>query len=161
MSARWILGCLFLLAGCDDMSVQPKQRTYSPAASPVTPPQGTVEFNAQEPVVPAVCAALLTRGQERYRIYCAPCHAENGDGQGIIVRRGFPAPESFHTERLRQVTSRRLYEVIGDGQGAMYSFAARVAPEDRWAIVAYVRALQRSKHVAAEQLPTAQSQAPQ
>jgi mono/diheme cytochrome c family protein len=147
MSARFLLGLVLLLAGCDDMSLQPKQRAYSPAASPVTPPQGTVEFNAQEPAVPAVSAALLTRGQERYRIFCAPCHAENGDGQGMIVQRGFPAPDSFHSERLRQATSRHLYEVISDGQGAMYSFAARVAPEDRWAIAAYVRALQRSQHV--------------
>jgi mono/diheme cytochrome c family protein len=151
MSARFTLGLLLLLAGCDDMSVQPKQRAYSPAASPVTPPPGIVEFNAREPAVPAVSAALLTRGQERYRIFCAPCHAENGGGQGMIVQRGFPAPESFHTGRLRQDTSRQLYEVIGEGQGAMYSFAARIAPEDRWAIVAYVRALQRSQHVPLEQ----------
>jgi mono/diheme cytochrome c family protein len=143
MSPRVALGLLLLLAGCDDMSLQPKQRAYSPAASPVTPPPGTVEFNAHEPTVPSVSAALLTRGQERYRIDCAPCHAENGDGLGIIVLRGFPAPESFHADRLRQATSRHLYEVISNGQGAMYSFAARVAPEDRWAIVAYVRALQQ------------------
>jgi hypothetical protein len=69
MSGRFMLWLLLLLAGCDDMSVQPKQLAYSPAASPVTPPPGTVEFDAQEPAVPAVSAALLTRGQERYRIY--------------------------------------------------------------------------------------------
>jgi mono/diheme cytochrome c family protein len=150
---------LLLVAACDDMSVQPKQGAYSPAVGPVTPPAGTVEFDATTPPVPHLSPALLVRGQERYRIYCAPCHAENGDGHGMIVQRGFPAPESLNNERLRQLSTPHLYEVISNGQGAMYSFAARIGPEDRWAIAAYVRALQRSQHVPADQLTAAQRQA--
>ena len=152
------LALLLLIAGCDDMSVQPKQRAYSPAFGPVTPPSGTVEFDARTPAVPPLSGALLSRGQERYRIYCAPCHAENGDGTGMIVQRGFPPPESLHSERLRQVSTSHLYAVISQGQGAMYSFAACISPQDRWAIAAYVRALQRSQRVPAEQLTAAQRQ---
>ena len=150
---------LVWLAGCDDMAVQPRQRAYSPAMGPVSPPAHIVEFEARTPVVPPLTSALLLRGQDRYRIYCAPCHAQNGDGDGMIVQRGFPRPESFHTERLRAVSTKHLYDVISHGQGAMYSFDERIGPDDRWAIAAYVRALQRSQHVPAEQLTPTQRQA--
>lgn len=92
-----------------------------------------------------VTMALLRRGQERFAIYCTPCHGMLGDGDGMVVRRGFPRPPSYHIERLRTAPDRHLYEVIRDGYGVMYPFADRVAPPDRWAIVAYVRALQLSE----------------
>lgn len=97
--------------------------------------------------------ALLVRGQGRYTIYCLPCHSAVGDGDGPVVRRGFPAPPSFHAQRLRQADDRHFFDVIGQGYGAMYPFADRITPEDRWAVVAYVRALQLSRHARVADLP--------
>jgi mono/diheme cytochrome c family protein len=90
--------------------------------------------------------ALMQRGQERYAIYCMPCHSPVGDGDGPVVRRGFPAPPSFHDGSLRSASDRHLYDVITQGFGIMYPFADRIEPADRWAIVAFVRALQLSRH---------------
>ena len=95
---------------------------------------------------PPVDAALLARGRERYDIYCSPCHGFGGDGDGMVVRRGFPHPPSFHEARLLNAPARHFVDVITNGHGVMYSYAARVAPRDRWAIVAYIRALQTSRH---------------
>ena len=100
-----------------------------------------------------VTLALLRRGQERFAIYCTPCHGMLGDGDGMVVRRGFPRPPSYHIERLRAAPDRHIYEVIRDGYGVMYPFGDRVAPPDRWAIVAYVRALQRSQAANADDIP--------
>jgi mono/diheme cytochrome c family protein len=134
------------LGGCDDMSVQPKQKDYSPLVAPAQIPSATVEYDDKPARAPPVTLALLERGQDRFRVYCAPCHSELGDGHGMVVQRGFPPPPSYHTDRLREVPVRHFYDVITNGYGAMYSFADRVQPEDRWAIVAYIRALQRSQH---------------
>lgn len=87
----------------------------------------------------------LERGRERFDIYCSPCHGIVGDGDGMIVRRGFPQPPSYHTDRLRNAPDAHFYGVITSGYGMMYSYADRVAPRDRWAIVAYIRALQLSQ----------------
>ena len=87
----------------------------------------------------------LERGRERFDIYCSPCHSVAGDGDGMIVRRGFPSPPSYHTDRLRNAPDAHFYSVITNGYGMMYSYADRVAPHDRWAIVAYIRALQLSQ----------------
>jgi mono/diheme cytochrome c family protein len=144
----------FALAGCDDMSVQPKQKAYSPLVGPASVPQDTVEYRDKPIEVPQVTLALLERGQERYRIYCTPCHSELGDGRGMIVRRGFPPPPSYHTDRLRQAPVQHFYDVITNGYGAMYSFADRVQPADRWAIAAYIRALQRSQNAKVADLPS-------
>jgi mono/diheme cytochrome c family protein len=141
------------LVGCDDMSVQPKQKAYSPLVGPAQVPPATVEYDDKPVKVPPVTLALLERGQERYRIYCTPCHSELGDGHGMVVQRGFPPPPSYHIDRLRQAPVQHIYDVITNGYGAMYSFADRVQPADRWAIVAYIRALQRSQDAKVADLP--------
>ncbi|HWG77305.1 MAG TPA: cytochrome c [Steroidobacteraceae bacterium] len=100
-------------------------------------------------------AALLARGRDRFQIYCTPCHGELGDGDGYIVRRGFPAPPSYHIQRLRQAPDSHFFDVITHGYGLMYSYADRVSPADRWAIIAYIRALQLSQHTPARLLSAA------
>ncbi len=97
---------------------------------------------------------LLLRGQERYDIYCAPCHNYNGDGQGMIVQRGFPQPASFTAEqRLLDSPVGYYYNAITNGFGRMYSYASRVKPEDRWAISAYIKALQLSQNAQVSDVP--------
>jgi hypothetical protein len=103
------------------------------------------EIDASASMPNPVTMSLLKRGQERYQIHCSPCHGMLGDGDGMVVRRGFPRPPSYHLDRLRTVPDRHIYEVIRDGYGVMYPFGDRVEPADRWAIVAYVRALQLSQ----------------
>src|SRR5438067_1218226 len=97
--------------------------------------------------------ALLRRGQERYTIYCMPCHSPAGDGDGLVVRRGFPPPPSYHQDRLRNAPDRHIYDVIKNGYGVMVPYADRVEPADRWAIIAYIRALQLSQHAPVAGLP--------
>jgi mono/diheme cytochrome c family protein len=99
-----------------------------------------------------ITAALLDRGRQRFNIYCAPCHSMAGDGDGMIARRGFPSPPSYHSDRLRNAADSHFYQVITNGYGVMYSYADRIAPQDRWAIVAYIRALQLSQHAPASLL---------
>jgi cytochrome c5 len=92
-----------------------------------------------------VTRARLERGRERYEIYCAPCHDRTGAGNGMVVQRGYRPPPSLHIDRLRQVAVGHFYDVITNGFGAMPDYAVQITPEDRWAIVAYVRALQLSQ----------------
>jgi mono/diheme cytochrome c family protein len=94
---------------------------------------------------PAADLALLHRGQARFEIHCAPCHSIVGDGDGMVARRGFPHPPSFHQARLRDAPDRHFFDVITQGHGVMPSYADRVTPQDRWAIVAYIRALQLAR----------------
>jgi mono/diheme cytochrome c family protein len=150
---------LLALAACDNMANQPKRLPYEAYPGeetgnvPRLPPPGVVaRDDAPAPKPPPVTAALLARGQERFDIYCAPCHGRVGDGQGMIVQRGFPTPPSYHTDRLRAAPIQHFYDVITNGYGAMYPYRARVAPADRWAIVAYIRALQASQNVPADKL---------
>jgi hypothetical protein len=96
---------------------------------------------------------LLEHGRERYNIYCSPCHSRAGDGRGMIVQRGFPPPPSFHEQRLLDAPAGHFFNVITSGYGAMYSYAARVPIDERWAIVAYIRALQLSQHATLDDLP--------
>ncbi|HEV3344839.1 MAG TPA: c-type cytochrome [Pirellulales bacterium] len=97
---------------------------------------------------------LLLRGQERFNIYCSPCHGRVGDGNGMIVQRGFRRPPSFvGTDRLLNAPVGHFYDVITNGFGAMPSYASRVAPHDRWAIIAYIRALQRSQNGTIDDVP--------
>lgn len=96
---------------------------------------------------------VILRGQDRYNIYCTPCHDQLGNGDGMIVRRGFRKPPSYHIDRLRQVPNGYLYDVITNGFGAMQDYSAQIAPRDRWAIVAYVRALQLSQNASINDVP--------
>lgn len=133
------------MLGCSDMSNQPKQKTYRPLVGPAEIPSGATPFEVREQPAPEISIALLERGHERYTIYCAPCHGPSGDGKGMIVQRGFPPPPSYHIQRLRDAPPQHFFDVITKGFGAMYSYAERVPPADRWAIAAYIRALQRSQ----------------
>jgi mono/diheme cytochrome c family protein len=103
--------------------------------------------------MPPITLALLERGQQRFDIFCAPCHSIAGDGDGFIARRGFPHPPSYHSDRLRNASDEHLYAVITDGYGAMYPYARRLAPADRLAVVAYIRALQLSQHAPLSAVP--------
>jgi cytochrome c553 len=100
-----------------------------------------------------VTREVLEHGRDRFNIYCAPCHGRTGEGNGMIVQRGFPAPPSYHIDRLVNAPVGHFYNVITSGYGVMYSFASRVQPADRWAIVAYIRALQFSRHATPADVP--------
>jgi mono/diheme cytochrome c family protein len=94
----------------------------------------------------------LRAGRERYDIYCTPCHSPLGDGDGLVVRKGFPAPPSLHSDRLRAASDKYLFDVISHGYGIMYPYADRLAPDERWAVVSYIRALQLSQHAPLKEL---------
>ena len=102
---------------------------------------------------------LLLRGQERFTIFCSPCHSRLGDGQGMIVRRGFRPPPSFHIERLREAPPGHFFDVISHGFGAMPGYAEQIPARDRWAIVAYIRALQLSQNAALTDVPETERRA--
>jgi hypothetical protein len=103
-----------------------------------------------------ITRSVLLRGQERFGIYCAPCHGRTGDGHGMVPQRGFPTPPSYHIDRLREAPVGHFFDVITHGYGVMYSYAARVDPSDRWAITAYIRALQLSHDAKISDVPEQQ-----
>lgn len=105
-----------------------------------------------------VTIGMLKRGQERYDIYCAPCHSKTGDGLGMIVQRGMIQPESFHSQRLLDVEVGHYVDVVLNGFGNMYSYEERVDAADRWAIAAYIRALQMSQGANLVELPESDQQ---
>ncbi|RYJ04502.1 MAG: cytochrome c [Acetobacteraceae bacterium] len=171
MRAALLLLPLALGACKQEMTQQRRYDTYEP--SPLWPdgssarplPAGVVARGdlARDAAMvdpPEATPALLARGQERFGIFCAPCHGPVGDGDGMIPRRGFPRPPSYHTARLRAAPAPYLFEVITKGYGVMYGYAARVQPADRWAIIAYIRALQLSRGVALAAVPDAREQLP-
>jgi mono/diheme cytochrome c family protein len=100
-----------------------------------------------------ITTAMIERGRERFNIHCAVCHGLSGAGDGMIVQRGFPTPPSFHGDRLRAAPAGHFFDVITRGYGVMYPYASRVPPEDRWAIVAYVRAIQLSQNATLADVP--------
>ncbi|WP_315926988.1 cytochrome c [Mesorhizobium sp. SP-1A] len=163
-----VLFALFALAGCEqDMADQPRydplepSRQFADGKSARAPVEGAVARDADLSPAPQVfpypvTMKLLQRGQQRFDIFCSPCHGRAGDGNGMIVQRGFPAPPSYHQDALRRAPDRHFYDVITNGYGAMYSYGARVPPADRWAIVAYIRALQYSRHAPEADLPQPQ-----
>lgn len=168
---------VFALVGCNQkMGEQPSYRTYqasdlfpdNSSARPV--PADTVarghlqddallftgkDANGQDSTeFPfQVTRDVLERGRERFNIYCVPCHGPVGDGDGVVVQRGFNPPPSYHTDRLRQAPVGHFFDVITNGFGAMPSYSTQVSVEDRWAIVAYIRALQLSQYAPVDELP--------
>jgi mono/diheme cytochrome c family protein len=150
------LACL-AAAACDDMSHQPRYDSYEASklfangTSMQAPPEATIAqddptWTRSLETRPEMSLPLLHRGRERYGIYCSPCHDLSGYGRGPIPARGFPEPPSFHIDRLRKAPSSYFVDVMTHGHGVMYSYADRVAPKDRWAIAAYIRALQLSQN---------------
>jgi mono/diheme cytochrome c family protein len=101
----------------------------------------------------AVDDRVMARGQERFNIYCSPCHGRTGLGDGMVVRRGYRRPPSYHDDRLRSAPIGHFFDVISNGFGAMPDYAAQIKVEDRWAIIAYIRALQLSEHAAIADVP--------
>ena len=162
-----LLTCMALAACGQHMTDQPKYNEYKPAQLfrdgrvLQIPPAGTVARDDPDrrnaaAEKPHLDAGLLTRGQEQFDIYCAPCHARTGAGDGMIVQRGMPRPPSYHIDRLRAADDQHFFNVITNGHGVMYSYAQRVQPRDRWAIVAYIRALQLSQNAGLDDLPDEQ-----
>lgn len=176
VNAVLLAGCGLVFAGCDvemlrqDMANQPKAKPLSESdffadgrsERPLI--ENTVARGSlanDELVVPKdsnafplpVTAALLERGEQRYKIFCAPCHGLQGDGNGVIAMRGMKRPPSYHIDRMRQSPTGYYYDVITNGFGSMYSYSAQIPPRDRWAIIAYVRALQLSRNARAGELP--------
>ncbi|PTM86958.1 c-type cytochrome [Mycoplana dimorpha] len=151
--AAVLLPIAFVVSACDDMSHQPRYDSYEKSSlfpdgkALQAPPDGTVARDslALEGALaqrPPMNIALLERGRERFDIFCTPCHDASGSGNGTVPARGFPHPPSFHLARLRDAPSGYFVSVITQGHGVMYSYADRVSPSDRWAIAAYIRALQ-------------------
>ncbi len=172
-----LLALAFAVVGCrQDMYNQPKYKPLAKSeffnddtsARPLPPhtiPRGHLDEDtafatgknddgtlaAALPV--PVTRELLARGQERFTIYCSMCHGNEGDGNGMVVQRGYPPPPSYHIDRLRNAPPGYLYSVITNGYGIMYPYASRVEGPDRWAIVAYIRALQLSRHATLDDVP--------
>ena len=100
-----------------------------------------------------VTKEVILRGQERFNVYCTPCHDRTGSGNGMVTRRGFRHPPTYHQDRLRQVAVGHFFDVITNGLGAMQDYSAQVVPRDRWAIAAYIRALQLSQQASVNDVP--------
>jgi mono/diheme cytochrome c family protein len=111
------------------------------------------EFVAEFPF--AIADADLKRGQDRYTVYCTPCHGQLGDGKGMVVQRGLRQAATYHQDRLRTAAPGYFYDVISNGFGAMQGYAEQVPPRDRWLIAAYVRALQLSQNAKVDDVPAA------
>lgn len=117
---------------------------------------GKIGTNLVETFPFPITREVLERGHERFDIYCSPCHGRTGEGNGMVVQRGFPPPPSYHIDRLRQAPAGHFFDVITQGYGIMYSYAQRVEPADRWAIAAYIRVLQKSHDATLAQVPAQQ-----
>ncbi|MFL5258055.1 MAG: c-type cytochrome [Rhodopila sp.] len=154
------LALILLLGSCDDMIHQRKVNPWArKGGDPAPVPAQTVQFREKPEPPPPVTLALLERGQQRFRIYCTPCHSELGNGHGMIVQRGFSPPPDYNLPRVKDAPTAHYYDVMTNGFGAMYSFAQRVPPRDRWAIASYIRALQLSQHMAVADLTPEQRNA--
>lgn len=176
VSSSLLLTLLGFLAGChSDMRDQPRYDTFEASdffgdglsARPLIPgtvPRGALKENealntgrekgqllAQIPLT--IDRALLERGRQRFDIFCAVCHAPTGTGNGMVVQRGFRQPPSYHIDRLRQAPAGHFFDVISHGFGTMPSYAVQIEPQDRWAIVSYIRALQFSQNASLKDLP--------
>jgi mono/diheme cytochrome c family protein len=169
------LGLLLVSACRQDMHNQPKYRGLRPSAffadgmsaRPLvegTVARGTLQedeafftgklnkVDVKELPFP-IDEKVLDRGQERFNIYCTPCHGRTGAGNGMVVQRGYRQPPSFHGDRLRQADAGHFFDVMTNGFGAMPDYRVQISPRDRWTIVAYIRALQLSQHATAADVP--------
>jgi mono/diheme cytochrome c family protein len=176
LSLRWTLGVVILLSACrQDMHNQPRYKPLAAtdffgdgrSARPAV--EGTVARghlridqalytgkvnNEDVDYFPfPITRADLERGQGRFNIYCSPCHSRTGDGNGIVVRRGYRQAASYHTEKLIKAPVGHFFDVITNGFGAMPSYASRVPPDDRWRIAAYIRVLQLSENATLADVP--------
>ena len=174
-----ILAATALIAGCrQDMHDAPRYEafeastTFADNRASRTPPAGTIARGwlredealytgkiagqAVDQFPFAIGREELARGQQRYNIYCTPCHGRLGDGQGMVVQRGLRQAASYHQDRLRQEKLGYFYDVITNGFGAMQGYAEQIPVRDRWLIVAYVRTLQLSQHASLEDVPADQ-----
>ncbi len=144
---------LAALAGCKRANMADQQKAQTWDANNFLPDDRVVQGQVPGTVAhgmpgadvrqpPVITAAMLDRGEQRFAIFCRPCHGRSGDGNGMIVERGFPHPPPLFADRLRQAKASYLYDVIRDGHGVMYGYGSRVPSSDRWAIVAYLRAIQ-------------------
>lgn len=115
---------------------------------------GKIGTNLVETFPFPITRQVLKRGRERFDIYCSPCHGRTGEGNGMIVQRGFPPPPSYHIDRLRKAPVGHFFDVMTQGYGIMYSYASRVEPADRWAIAAYIRVLQKSRDAKPDEVPS-------
>lgn len=154
------------LAGCGDLGMD-RQAKYTPQSpAPLfasggesqAAPEGAValggpQAEAQAVVPPPVTLAFVQRGRERHAVACTPCHGELGRGDGSAVQRGFPAPQPYDAPHMRALSARQIYDAITEGYGVMYPQAERVEPRDRWAVVAYIRALQIAQRSGAPAAP--------
>jgi mono/diheme cytochrome c family protein len=127
-----------------------------PVASDVARETDLLPDDAKSPLT--ITPEVLRQGQVAFEVYCSPCHGRLGNGEGMIVQRGMVRPPSFHVDRLRQTPDAHIYNVISNGLGAMFSYGDRVKPRERWAIVAYVRALQAASEQASAKLTAEQRQ---
>jgi mono/diheme cytochrome c family protein len=177
-SSRILLGvcaaAIFFTAGCQlrqDMADQPKYR-------PLAPTDFFADGRSERPLIENTVARgsladdalfvskdsdafplqltpeLMQRGQERYAIFCTPCHGIQGDGNGMVAMRGMKHPPTYHSDRLRKVPNGYLFDVITNGFGGMLNYSAQIPPRDRWAIIAYIRALQLSRNAPVSALPS-------
>ena len=177
MTRLVLTSVVVLLAACrQDMHDQPKYK-------PLRPSSFWPDGRSSRPVVPGTIArgmapaesskvtgksgstyvanplprtvAVLARGRQRYDIYCSPCHDRVGTGAGMIVERGYKAPPTFHQDRLRDVADGYFFQTITEGFGVMPSYAQQIPVDDRWAIAAYIRVLQRSQNATIDDVPAA------
>ena len=174
-----LLALIFVTAGCRiDMHVQPyyrplaKSEFFADGRSARNPVDGTVargdlredaylytgkiNGNPGDYMPFPVTKEVLDRGHQRFNVYCTPCHGRVGDGNGFIPSRGLKQPPSYHIERLRKVPVGYFFDVITNGFGVMQDYSSQVAPNDRWAIAAYIRALQLSQHATSADIPAGQ-----
>jgi len=175
MRALPLFVVLLLSSGCDVRSMrnQAKHEPYEPSplfqdGTSMRPQvEGTVAAGsifelrrrraglepADPDLRPRPAMEVLQRGREQFDVFCAPCHGRSGHGDGMVVRRGFPRPPSYHIERLRDAPLEHFVRVMSQGLGKMPPYASQVKTADRWAIARYIRALQFSQHAVAAQLP--------
>jgi len=169
--------CALGFAGCENMNTLRQDMANQPRQNPLSPAPFFADGRSERPVLENTVAhgttqedallepkdsnafplpvnlELLQRGQQRYTIFCAPCHGIQGDGMGMVAVRGMKHPPSYHQERLRNEPAGYIYDVITNGFGAMYGYSAQIPPRDRWAIIAYLRALQLSRNAPVGELP--------